>query len=108
MTEARDHDSEHGSNYHDKVVLCLLIEHVLSRAATSFRYKEIHERGKPGADGVYTAPREQFLKFIEVFVDCILIGYIFNHMTALTDEQFHSQAFLAYYIILDTIIMFFI
>ena len=43
-----------------------------------FRDRDIKRNGKLDVNGVMRAPVESLLKSLEVFIDCVLCGYVLN------------------------------
>ena len=93
---------------HGTIMNCLLIEHIVAYLCNSFRNYDIEKNGVPDTHGVYRAPTEWTLQTIESFYDCILLGYTMKHLIDMTHEQFHHEAILTYWIIIDCLLMFFI
>ena len=88
-------------------MVILLIEHILSTCAAFFRKYDIQNNAKVDINGLKRAPRESFLSMIQVFFNCILFGYVAKLMSDQNADDFHHQAYVTYWIMIDIIIMFF-
>ena len=88
------------------IIWVLFVEHIVFYAAGVFRRYDIENFGRPDINGIMRAPRERILSTIEIFVDCIIFGYIIKHMTDMTPEEFQSEAYYTYWIIIDCLLMF--
>jgi len=88
--------------------MILLIEHILSFAASVFRDWEIKTNGRPDVNGVMRGPIETMFMNFEQFVDCILFGYIIKHYIELVESGLNNnESFYIFWIICDCMIMFF-
>ena len=87
--------------------LCIILlgEHLFSYICTYYRKQELLQRGQPDVNGILRAKNESILGTIEIFVDCILFGYIIKYLVE--TETIHDHPFYFYWIIFDCLIMFF-
>ena len=89
-----------------KVILTtLLIEHTFAYASTLFRAWEVDYEGKLDVNGIMRGPKETILKSIEVFVDCIIVGYSINFVLNLSQEDVSQANLSLKWIIIDNIMM---
>jgi len=72
------------------IIYVLFVEHIVFYLAGVFRNYDIANNGKTDINGIMRAPRESFLQTIEIFVDCIIFGYIIKHMSDMSREDFQS------------------
>ena len=72
-----------------------------------FRNYELDLNGQPNENGIESAPIETVLRFIEISVDFIIFTFVIVHFLHLTVDQVHDQPFLSYWILIDSVIMFF-
>jgi len=86
---------KYGSNKHGAdesgntlIIYVLFIEHIVFYITGVFRNYDIANNGKPDINGIMRAPKESFLQTVEIFVDCIIFGYIIKHMSQMTVEEF--------------------
>ena len=87
-------------------MLFLLIEHIIFYFVEIFRKREIKISGKPDVNGVYRAPIESILSNVEIFIDCILFGWILKYLIMMNEEHRHEEAYFTYWMITDCTIMF--
>jgi hypothetical protein len=83
----------------------LLVEHVLAWFAQLFREYDIKCNGKVDVNGLLRAPRESVLGTIQVFVDCLLTGFIAKKLFSISWDEIYSQPYAYYWIMIDVIIM---
>ena len=72
----------------DNVVIMytLFVVHVAFYWAGVFRNYDIANYGRPDLWGIMRAPRETILYILEIFVDCIIFGYVVKHMSIMSME----------------------
>jgi hypothetical protein len=87
------------------ICIVLACEHIFSYVCTFYRKKELLLRGQPDVNGILRAKNESMLGTIEIFIDCILFGYIIKYL--IETETIHNHPFYFYWIIFDCLIMFF-
>ena len=61
------------------IMYCLIIEHIFALLLGVFRQWEIRKSGKFDQDGVLRGKYESMLKTVEIFFDCILVGFTIKH-----------------------------
>lgn len=64
---------------------------------------DIKANGKPDIFGIYRAKNETFLKTIEIFIICLVVGFTINHLIELR-EDFQRLAILTYPLTIDLMI----
>ena len=84
----------------------LLWEHIFSYAFHLFRVHDIKYNCKIDINGVKRAPRESLLQSVEIFFDCMLIGYVIKHLSEIDSKTFHEEAYNTYWIIIDCFLLF--
>jgi len=99
-----DYEAFEESKY---IIGALLFEHLFSYAFHIFRLHDIKHNCKVDVNGVKRAPRESFLQMVEIFYDCILIGYIIKYLIDMKPEHFHGDSYIIYWVIVDCMLMFF-
>jgi hypothetical protein len=57
-------------------------------------------------NGIYRAKTETFLGNVEVFIDCIIMGYTLNHLMAAENEHLMERPYTVFWIIIDCTLMF--
>ena len=85
----------------------LVFEHIFSYCSGLFRTWEVSKYGQMDVNGILRARREDMLKTVEIFIDCIIFGYSINHLVNLSEKDFHDLPYIHYWIIIDCILMFF-
>ena len=83
-----------------------LTEHTFSYIVSLYRKYEIKKFGVPDVNGILRAKNEYVLRNIQVFIECMIIGYVIKYLIE-TDEKLHGNPFFYYWIILDSIVMIF-
>jgi len=68
------------------IMMFLFVEHIIFYFVEIYRKREIKLSGKPDVNGIYRAPIESFLRNIEIFVDCILFGWIIKYLIMMDEE----------------------
>lgn len=76
-------------------------EHFLFYCVGIFRHFDIKKNGKVDINGVLRAPCESILHSIEVFVDCILIGFVTRRLIELDPEEIHRDSLTNYWVLID-------
>lgn len=82
-----------------------MLEHVISYSITYFRKWEQKNFGVLDVNGMVRGPKESFLSTIEIFVDCIIIGYTLNIFLDMGEEEFVSNPQLHLWILFDALLM---
>ena len=88
------------------ILIALVAEHIFSYGAGIFRSWEIEHYGHMDVNGVMRAQKESFLSTIEIFIDCLIMGYSLNYLNNLTPEEFNSLPYIHIWIIIDCCLMF--
>ena len=85
----------------------LLFSHILAYGISFFREWDKANNGKLDVNGVLRGQNESFLTTVQIFIDCLIFGYILNHFTRMPSDSFHENTFYHYWILIDCILMFF-
>lgn len=94
-------------NQEDLIILCSLVfEHVFSYGCSIFRTYDIKRNGQMDVNGIYRAKTETFLGNVEVFIDCIIMGYTLNHLMSAEKEHLMERPYTVFWIIIDCTLMF--
>lgn len=99
-------DKEDKANHFDIIYAIIQIEHVCSYLAFVFREYDIRENGTLDINGIRRAPRESLLANIQMFLYCAFFGYTVKLLTDLGPENFHKNAYVTYWLMIDMIVMF--
>jgi hypothetical protein len=83
----------------------LMSLHIFSYLVQFFRSYEIAKKGKPDPNGVMRAPCETLILQIELLTSSVLFGYIINYFLGLDRQYVHSNAFLNYWLGIDSIML---
>ena len=84
-----------------------MFRHVFAYVCSYFRKWEISRSGKIDINGVYRAKIEYYLHIIEIIIDCMIMGFAFNHLWIKSSIELHSEPFKNYWILIDCVIMMF-
>ena len=85
----------------------LVFEHIFAYICDFFRKWEIKNYGILDMHGIYRGKRESHLQIIEIVIDCMIMGFSYNHLSIKNFDEFHEQPFQHYWIIIDCLIMIF-
>ena len=97
-------NEDNGENKY--ICIVLIVEHFFSYISTYYRKYEIQQRGEPDVNGILCARNESYLRTLEIFVDCLIFGYIIKFFMDIGFAERHNQPFYFYWIIIDCLIMF--
>ena len=89
------------------MMYAFLMEHIMSYTFGIFRTYELALRGESNDQGVESAPIETILRYIEITVDFIIFFWLIVHFIHMSKDQLNDTPFLSYWILIDSIIMFF-
>jgi len=85
--------STHNTTSTYSVILAILfIEHLFSYFVRYFRSWEIKHYGKVDVNGVTRAQKEAVLASMEIFVDCVILGYTLNTFLGLSNEELQYES----------------
>ena len=101
-----DHFDEDIHRKSDHVMIVMVFEHIFAYCSHLFRVWEIENYGMVDINGVSRAKKESALKTLEVFIDCLIFGFTFNHFFSMTYEQFQAHPYVHFWIITDFTVMF--
>lgn len=88
-----------------QIMRFLFLEHLLAYAVANFRKWELKTRGQVDLNGVLRGKVESQLSIMLILCRCLFIGYIIHYLTSLTQQEFHSKAYIYYWMIIDCTIM---
>jgi len=101
------HDDDLEDDLNNFIILIFLfVEHIIFYFVEIYRKREIKLYGKPDVNGIYRAPIESFFRNVEIFVDCILFGWIIKYLIMMDQEYRHKDAYFTYWMVTDCSIMF--
>jgi hypothetical protein len=80
--------------------VALFIEHIFSYVCNLYRKQEIRREGQQDVNGILRAKNESVLSTVEIFLDCILLGYILKYLFEV--HTIHDQPYYFYWILIDS------
>ena len=83
------------------LMIVLMVEHIVFYIAGIYRGYDIKKNGKLDLDGIMRAPTESRLHSIEIFADCLMIGFVARRMLELDSETFHNDSLVNYWATID-------
>lgn len=60
--------------------MALAIEHIFAYVCDFYRKWEIKTYGQLDMHGIYRGKREGYLQIVEIVIDCMVMGFSFNHL----------------------------
>ena len=63
------------------ILHALAFEHLFAYACDYFRKYDISNFGQLDMHGVYRGKRESYLQIVEIVMDCMIMGFSFNHIS---------------------------
>ena len=61
------------------IMWALIVEHLFSYSSGVFRQWEIRKNGMLDRDGILRGKYESIMKSVNIFFDCVLVGYALKH-----------------------------
>lgn len=90
------------------IILVLFIEHIFSYISGVFKAWELKTRGEPDEKGIERAKVGEILFYVEIVIDVLIIVLIIIHFAQMESMAIlHDLPLLNYWILFDTVIMFF-